>query len=265
MKLAVIMPVNRIDSYLLDSLESLKNQTFKEFDLIIVCSSDIVERLSAIMLKVCDKLTYKIVSTRLNGLAFALNLGISEVEATYIARWDSDDLCEPNRFKRQIEELDKNDNLAIIGTRVKIIGPNGDEDRFRFIKFYSDNKAIRRALKYRHPLVHPSLMFRASVIFQNSGYLYGHTSEDHELFIRIARDPEVEFMNITDVVTYYRKHPAQLSDIKNIKKNFCEISGFMFTEFLYTGNPLYILGMLVNLPLFRRGRHTYRKILSSIY
>lgn len=265
MKLAVIMPVNRLDSYLLESLGSLKRQTFKDFILIIVCLSDIEDQLTSVIHKECADLKYKIISTRLKGLAFALNLGISEVDATYIARWDSDDLCDPNRFKRQIEELDKNNNLVVIGTRVKIIGPNGDEDRLRNIKFYSDNNSIRRALKYRHPLVHPSLMFRTSVIFQNSGYLYGHTSEDHELFIRIARDPKVEFMNITDVVTYYRKHPAQLSDIKNIKKNFCEISGFMFTELLYTGNPLYILGMLVNLPLFRRGRHTYRKILSSIY
>jgi hypothetical protein len=135
---------------------------------------------------------------------------------------------------------------------------------FQKFKFYDTNESIRNALKYRQPLLHSSLIFRSDVLYRNKGYLYGHTSEDHELFIRIARDKSLRFKNIPDVTTYYRRHSAQLSDLSNQKNHFCEIAGFMFTEFLKTGNPFYIFGMIVNFPPLRRIRYGYRRMLFSI-
>lgn len=258
MMLSVIMPIARIDNYLRETLFSVASQTFKDFELIAVCDCDLSDDLRLLFKELSLDFKYRIVQTKLKGVAFAANLGIAESEGLYLARWDSDDLCDPHRFVRQIEEFEADKSLGVIGTKVVIVNENGAPSDYQKFKLYKDNKSIRRALKYRQPLLHSSLMFRSEVLFKNKGYLYGHTSEDHEMFIRIARDPSVGFKNLDDVQTYYRRHSAQLSDIGNQKRHFCEIAGFMFTEFLMTLNALYIFGMLVNFPPLRRLRYRYR-------
>ena len=265
MKISVVMPVARIDAFLSETLLSVESQTYKNFELVMVCDSELGKDLIALVQGLSVSFQYKVIHTRLKGVAFAANLGIANSESEYLARWDSDDLCDSNRFQRQIEEFESNKSLGVIGTKVEIIDEFGNVNKFQKFKFYGDDISIRRALKFRQPLLHSSLMFRSNVVFENKGYLYGHTSEDHELFIRIARNSQLEFKNLEYVTTYYRRHSAQLSDISNQKKHFCEISGFMLTEFLMTGNPLYIFGMLVNLPVFRRLRYFYRSLLKILF
>jgi glycosyltransferase involved in cell wall biosynthesis len=264
MKLSVVMPIGRIDQFLEETILSVQSQTYRDFELIMVCDSCISLELEKFIERARVTFSYRIIDTRLSGVAFAANLGIAAANGEYIARWDSDDLCDPCRFARQIEELSNDSFLAIVGTKVEIINEVGIASRFQKFKFYEENESIRRVLKYRQPLLHSSLIFRSDVLYRNMGYLYGHTSEDHEMFIRIARDKSLRFKNIPDVTTYYRRHSAQLSDLSNQKNHFCEISGFMFTEFLKTGNPLYLIGMMVNFPSFRRIRYGYRRVLYAL-
>jgi|GEM_PF-2632050 len=260
MKISVVMPVARVDDFLLLTLDSVSQQTFDDFELIVVCSSDIYTDISKIFDTKKFPFPCKIIHTNLRGVAFAANLGISHAQGEFIARWDSDDLCDSNRLGCQLEEFERDESLGVVGSRVVIIDEVGRPNQFQNYKFYPDNKSIRRVLKYRQPLLHSSLMFRSKILFDNKGYLYGHTSEDHELFIRIARNKNIVFKNISDVVTYYRRHSSQLSDVSNQYIHFYEISGFMFTEFLRTWNILYVLGMIVNIPALRRVRYHYRAI-----
>jgi len=264
MKLSVVMPVGRVDQFLRETLLSIEGQTYRDFELIMVCDTSMRSELEKFIGQVHINFFYRILDTKLRGVAFAANLGIAAADGEYTARWDSDDLCDPHRFERQIEELSKDSFLAIIGTKVEIINEDGIPSRFQKFKFYEDDASIRRALKYRQPLLHSSLIFRADVLHHNKGYLHGSTSEDHELFIRIARDNSLRFKNIPDVTTYYRRHSAQLSDLSNQKNAFFEIAGFMFSEFLRTGNLLYIFGMIVNFPPLRRIRYLYRRFLYAV-
>lgn len=258
MRISVVMPVGRIDPFLSLTLANVNQQTFRDFELVVVCGMDILDDLNALLRQMALDFPTQVIGTRLRGVAFAANLGIAHARADLIARWDSDDLCDPQRFARQIEELDKDPRLGVIGTRVLIVDEAGQPNRFQKFKFYQTDQQIRRALKYRQPLLHSSLVFRAALLFGNKGYLYGHTSEDHEMFIRIARDQGVRFLNLPDVVTYYRRHASQLSDLSNQYNAFYEIAGFMTTEFLRTWNPLYLFGIAVNLPVLRRLRHQVR-------
>jgi glycosyltransferase involved in cell wall biosynthesis len=263
MKLSVIMPVNRLDDFLRQSLLSVNSQTFKDFELLLICNKNIENSLDSFIKSLNLDLKYKIISTILDGVAFSANLGIENSTGDYIARWDSDDLCDPNRFSCQINELDKDKNLHVIGTIVELIDENNNTIKIQKFKFFGDNFSIRKALKYRQSLLHSSLMFRKEILFINNGYLYGHTSEDHELFIRIARDKNINFKNLEHVKTYYRRHPTQLSDSQNLKKHFYETAGFLFSEFLRTRNIMYIFGIIVNIPFLRKFRITYRKFLSN--
>jgi len=265
MILSVVMPVGRVDGFLVETLMSVQAQIFKDFELIVVCDVEIFDDVSDLLKSECYSFHYKIIQTKLRGVAFAANLGVAASSGKFIARWDSDDLCDSNRFSLQIEEFSKNPGLGVVGTRVLIVDEKGEVNKYQKFRYYESNKAIRRALKYRQPLLHSALMFRADIVFRNKGYLYGHTSEDHELFIRIARDQNVIFKNLPNVLTYYRRHSAQLSDVSNQKDHFYEISGFMFSEFLRTLNPLYLIGMGVNFPPLRNLRYRYRAVLKSMY
>ena len=264
MKLSVIMPILKVDKFLEETFVSLENQTYKDFKLIIVCQNTEYESLIFFIKKQKISFKYEVIQTNLKGVAFASNLAINQIDTLYVARWDSDDLSDPRKFELQINELETNKSLGVVGTIVELIDEKGNKINFQKFKFFENNIEIRRALKYRQPLLHSSLMFRSQILFDNKGYLYGHTSEDHEMFIRIARDQNVKFKNLKSVTTYYRRHKAQLSDMKNYKKHFYEISGFLFSEFLRSLNPLYIIGIFANLPIFRKIRYMFRKLLKFL-
>lgn len=131
--------------------------------------------------------------------------------------------------------------------------------------FYENDNSIRSVLPYRNPLLHPCLMIKKSLLYDLGGYKYGHMSEDHELFIRAARFPEVKFHNLNKVLFQYRRHSNQITSILNAEKNFYEICGFLFTEFLLTKNPKYILGMFIVHPSIRRLRLHIKKYFSFLF
>jgi len=258
-KISVIMPVGKLDHHLDTTLDSLEAQTFRDFELIAVCDQSDYEQLRAVVNHPRLNFAKMVIPTRLGGFAFALNLGIAQSTAEFIARWDADDLCDSNRFERQLQEFGAAPHLGVVGTRVTLIDADGAPIRYRRFPYYGDDAQIRWALKYRQALLHSSLMFRARILYENNGYEYGHTSEDHELFLRIARNKTIKFKNLPDVVSYYRLHPDQRISSAIQYHQFCDITGFMVTEFLRTGHPLHIVGFLAVVPLAREFRRIMRR------
>ncbi len=254
------MPVLSVDEFLQISIDSIKNQTFKDFVCHILCgqlSEDELKRLSEL---VSGDDRFVLHHLQLNGITFALNYGLNLVKTKYVARMDSDDICSPARFEKQLNFLEGNPNYVMVGSRVIIIDEHGEKSNQNF-KFFEDDKEIRRALKYRMPFCHPVMMFRADTLFANRGYLYGNNSEDHELYLRIARNPNNLFKNLPDQLLSYRKHGStQATDMSKAKQSFCDNGGFRFTEFLLTWNPLYLIGIIAIHPLLRKGRNLIRKV-----
>ena len=254
------MPVLSVDEFLQISIDSIKNQTFKDFVCHILCGQLTEDELKRLSELVSGDDRFVLHHLQLNGITFALNYGLNLVKTKYVARMDSDDICSPARFEKQLNFLEGNPNYVMVGSRVIIIDEHGEKTNQNF-KFFEDDKEIRRALKYRMPFCHPVMMFRADTLFANRGYLYGNNSEDHELYLRIARNPNNLFKNLPDQLLSYRKHgSAQGTDMSNAKQSFCDNGGFRFTEFLLTWNPLYLIGIIAIHPLLRKGRHLIRKV-----
>ena len=260
-RISVHVPVARIDQFLIDTFRSIQNQTFKDYEVILVVDENNLKKLK-VLIDSEFTFAYRIIPTKLSGVAFAANLAIANTDSEFIARWDSDDLCDPIRLEAQVKEFDGDLALGVLGTKVKIVDEYGVENPFHSYPFYQDNASIRRALKYRTPILHSSMMIRSELMFVNKGYLYGHTSEDSELLMRIARDKSVVFRNLDSVTTYYRRHQSQLSNKSYIKTHFYERASFLFGEFLRTFDPIYIVAILANHPLARNIRH-YRRLIAE--
>jgi glycosyltransferase involved in cell wall biosynthesis len=257
--LTVLMPVASVNKFFEISVCSIKNQTYKDFVCHIICKKLDSESLKHINSVIGDDSRFMIHELELDGINFALNYGLNLVKTKYMARMDADDYSFPTRFEKQIKFLEENPKYVMVGCRVQMVD---DEDKkiIQQFKFFQGNKKIRRALKYRMPLCHPAVMFRTSTLFENNGYMYGNTSEDHELYIRIARNPENLFENIPEHLFNYRRNRYQLTDMRNAWESYTDIGGFLFTEFLRTWNPFYLVGMIAVHPFCRNFRKLSRDI-----
>jgi glycosyltransferase involved in cell wall biosynthesis len=156
------MPIITVDELLSIAVDSIKNQTFKDFVCHILCrqlTEDELKRLSEL---VSGDNRFVLHQLHLNGIAFALNYGLNLVKTKYVARMDSDDICHPTRFEKQLNFLEGNPNYVMVGCRVTLVDERGETINKKF-KFFEGNQAIRRALKYRMPLCHPAIIFRVAL------------------------------------------------------------------------------------------------------
>jgi len=260
-ELSVIMPISKIDNFLEESLLSLGNQSFRNFRLLIIVPTEIENDIRAFIIKIkqLHDIEIKFLTQDLMGISFALNLGINNCNTEFIARMDADDISTPLRFEKQLSYLKSNPNIGIVGSKVYLINNFGQKFEKWSFKFFENDKQIRSALRYRMPLCHPALMFRTSVLKVLKGYLYGCTAEDHELFLRMMRCTDYKFYNLPDIDFFYRRHDSQSTSSERAKIAYKDIAAFLFREFLYTHDTVFILGILANHPFFRKMRSLFRK------
>jgi glycosyltransferase involved in cell wall biosynthesis len=257
-KLTILLPVIEINQLLSLAIDSLKNQTFTNFECLILTRKLNDFEIQKLNSYISFDHRFTIHELRLGGITFALNYGLNITKTEYLARMDGDDISHPLRLEKQINFLEEKQEYALVGCRVKLIDKEGIQLKQTF-KFFGEDQEIRKALKYRMPLCHPAIIFRTEVLMKNKGYLYGNTAEDHELYIRIARNPEYKFKNLEECLFSYRRHEEQLTNIKFAKKAYCNISGFMFTEFMLTYDLTYLVGVFAYHPLLRKIRQYIKK------
>ena len=255
--LTILMPIAKIDDFLRQAIDSIKNQTYRNYTCHLLCTNIDPNDIKKLIEFIAGDDRYIIHKLRLSGIAFALNYGLNLCDSKYIARMDGDDLSHCTRFEKQIEFLEKNPHHALVGCKVDLIDESGNKIIQEF-KFYGTNIDIRRVLKYRMPLCHPALMFNAKVLMDSKGYLYGNAAEDHELYLRIARETKYLFANLHESLFSYRRHKNQLTNISHAKNSYYNIAGFLFTEFMISKNPIYFIGIFANHPLLRKARVVLR-------
>ncbi len=123
-KVSVIMSVYNGDKYLREAIESILNQTFTDFEFIIVNDGSTDNSLEII--ESYDDERIKTINNKKNiGLTKSLNKALKFAKGKYIARQDADDVSLPNRFEKQVEYLDSHPEVALVGTSVYLIDENG--------------------------------------------------------------------------------------------------------------------------------------------
>lgn len=214
-KISVVMPVYNGEKYLREAINSVLNQTFKDFDFYIIDdgSTDNTEKL---VKSYSDPRIIYLKNDENRGIVYSLNRGIDISTGEYIARMDADDISQIKRFEVQVEYMDEHKNVAVIGSAIRVFGEGIQSYTWQFPTTPAQAKAD---MLFNSSLVHPSVMIRRAALIRYGLKYEEYTGlEDYVLFWRLAQHNDI--VSHPDVLLQYRKHPAQTT--KNRPKEFYE-------------------------------------------
>lgn len=210
--LSVILPVYNGRVYLEAAVDSVLQQTFHDFELIII--NDGSTDGSGAWLEGLNDPRIRYYQQPNKGLAATLNRAIILSRGRYIARQDQDDVCMPQRMQRQVEFLDANPEVGMVGTAAQIWV--GNERTNRRLVHPTDDAALRFGLLFDNYFVHSSVMIRRSLLEEVGGYSEDKTRqppEDYELWSRVMRTHKLA--NLQEALMAYREVPGSMSRVSD--------------------------------------------------
>ncbi len=219
-KISVVMPVyNTKEEWLREAIESILNQSYKDFEFIIIDDgSD--KSIEPIVNSYNDD---RIVFIRQNnqGIARSLNSGFKIAKGEYIARMDSDDISMPERFEKQVTFLDNNPQITVLGSWFETFPKKEIYKHPKNPKYLDFTKFCC--------IAHLSVMLRRSVFEKfNLTYNPNYKCEDYELWSRAVRI--LDFYNLQEVLLKYRVHSSNASkpnpdfdaDVAKVRQNMLD-------------------------------------------
>ena len=209
--ITVIMSTYKEDERLLrESIESILNQTYKDFEYIIILDypdNDVHKSVIEEYALKDDRIHFYINEKNM-GLTDSLNRGLSLCHGEYIARMDADDISLPDRLERQMKYLEKN-HYDLIGGITEMINENGTL-LYSIKSVPTDPKKINKALRYSQCIAHPTWLGRKEVFEKNAGYRHMPLCEDYDFTLRAVLNGFV-ISNLNEAVLKYRMTSNSIS------------------------------------------------------
>ncbi|MCW3786764.1 glycosyltransferase [Plebeiibacterium sediminum] len=224
-----------------ESIESILDQSLRDFEFIVINDNPEHSRIIKLLKEFSEKDNrIRIVSNEKNiGLTKSLNKGLQLAGGEYIARMDADDISHKERFKCQVEFLEKNQDISLCGTWVKEFG-NGVINK---VKNPVSSKEIAARLLFNNCLGHASVMFRRRICLEQ-GLLYDESipkAQDYALWSEMVFKG-LKLANIPKYLLYYRIHVNQVSSktyheqqdyVKVIRCRWLNMLGINLSELEY--------------------------------
>jgi glycosyltransferase involved in cell wall biosynthesis len=211
-KISVIMPDYNGGKYLKEAVQSVLDQTYKDFEFIILDdgstddSVEIVENFSD------DRI--KLVKLGHGGIVSTLNEGLKISKGEYIIRSDADDVSLPERFEKLLVYIEENKQVGICGSWA--ISIDSEASVIGEMKYPPiQNDKIKKNTLLHNPFIHPSVIFRKEKILVAGGYKNFKHNEDYELWTRVLRKNFGH--NIPEFLLKYRIHSNQITKKNNLK------------------------------------------------
>ena len=181
----IIMGIYNCEKYLDDSIQSIINQTFKNWRL-IMCDDGSTDKTKEIAKKYCNDYPDKIIlleNEKNMGLNYTLNKCLENTSAKYIARQDGDDISNPNRLKEEFEFLENNKEYVLVSTNVKQFNQNG----FWGILKYPEKPEKDDFLSIS-PICHAAVLIKRDAFIEVGGYTVDERLlrvEDYHLWFKL--------------------------------------------------------------------------------
>lgn len=216
-KITVLMPVYNSEPYLRQAIESILDQTYKDFELLVINDGS-YDHSENILHSYSDSRIRVVRNAKNIGLISTLNKGIDLSRGEFIARMDSDDFSSPQRLEKQLHFLTNNPAVGVCGTAVEVM----DSD----IKWQypEDPNVMKCMFLFACPIAHPSVMIRKSILLE-SGIRYRNFTHAEDYFLWVELTGVTQVTTIPDVLLSYRRHSNQVSTKfhKLQKINSCRI------------------------------------------
>lgn len=209
-KVSVLMSIyfKEKSEYFRESLESIKNQTYKIDELVLVKDGNLTTELEKVIEEYRDILKIKEISLEKNvGLGLALREGILHCSNEIIVRMDSDDISREDRIEKQIKTMLENEKIGIVGSNSENFSEKlGDLNIFGH--YPEKDKEIRKFMKRRCPFLHPTVVFKKSLVIKCGNYENLLWFEDYDLFFRILQ--YTQGYNLQENLVYFRANREML-------------------------------------------------------
>lgn len=197
-------------------LESLYFQTLPITEIILVLDGAINDYLIKTINKWKNKLPLKIYPLEVNvGLGNALNFGLKKCQFEIVFRMDTDDICLPNRFEKQIEYITNNPDILLLGSATEEFDENM-ENSFGYRTNPTEHNAIVNYAKKRSPFNHMTVAFKKDAVLSVGGYQHHLFMEDYNLWIRMISSG-YKVANLPDVLVKVRAGNSMVTRRKGIK------------------------------------------------
>ena len=199
-KVSVLTPIyHTTPTHLREMIESILNQTFTDFEFLILNDSPDNTELDAIVKSYKDKRIKYFKNDRNMGISASRNKLLEMARGEYLAIFDHDDISVPTRLEKEVAVLDTNPYIGVVSSWVQYFG---ERNKIRIYPEYDTD--IKMWMTDNCAIAHSASMIRKSVLVENKIYYedYYFPSEDYRLFARLM--DVTHFYNIQEVLLKYR-------------------------------------------------------------
>lgn len=182
------------------------NQQIKPTEIVLVLDGPIGEELSKCVAKWNENIGHKVLKVipleKNVGLGKALNEGLKHCSNEWVFRMDTDDICKPDRFEKQIQFIQHNPNVVLFGGQILEFDqtPN-DSAVIKSVPTTHDD--IKEFAQKRCPFNHMTVAYKKSIITELGGYQHHLFMEDYNLWLRVI-GAGYTVANLPDVILYAR-------------------------------------------------------------
>jgi glycosyltransferase involved in cell wall biosynthesis len=232
---SVVMSVFNGERFLREAMESILDQSFREFEFIVIDDGS-TDSCPSILDSYREKDSRVLVYHQENrGLIASLNRGCSIARGKYIARMDADDVSVRDRLRWQVDFMETHPRIAVLGGAVEWVNAVGRS--LGTYHYPCEDRQIKAAfLRGGCALWHPTVVLRREVFVGAGGYRSVLVdAEDYDLWLRIGE--HFELANLEPVVLKYRIHPDQVSMRKGTQQALAVLAAQLSASARSSGMP----------------------------
>ena len=203
MKFSVLMSlyIKENPQFLQQCLQSLVEQTRPADEVVLVFDGPVTDELEQVVAQFSAKLPFKFVRLEKNGgLANALNIGLTHCSHDWVFRMDTDDICVPERFEKQLQFIEQHPETIIFGGQIAEFGEN-IEDILSYRRVPTSAAEIVKFTANRCPFNHMTVAYQKAAVLQCGGYQ--DLQEDYNLWVKLVANGQ-HVANLPDILVYAR-------------------------------------------------------------
>ncbi|WP_372949697.1 glycosyltransferase family 2 protein [Mariniphaga sp.] len=243
-EVSVILPFFNAENTLAAAVESMLNQTFTSFEILLIDNNSRDNSLAIAQSFAEKDLRIRLLHEPKQGVDHAMNCGLDNSSGRFIARMDADDISFPERLEKQVRFLNENPETGLVGSFVKYVSHNHGTGGFkRFVQWVNSFHTTEDIELYRFveiPVVNPTILFRQELFEKLGGCRQGDFPEDYEMQLRFL-DAGVKMAKLPEPLLEWHDYSTRLTrtDERYSTEAFFRIKARYFKKWSEQINPFH--------------------------